>query len=52
LTLEPLLHSFRRTGDTSYRYEAYGGGFVSELQVSAAGLVLQYPPLWVAEDRA
>ena len=49
LTLEPLLHSFLRTGEGSYHYEADRGAFASELQVSGAGFVLQYPPLWAAE---
>jgi hypothetical protein len=48
-TLEPLLHSFRRTGERSYHYEAHGGGFASDLEVSDAGFVLRYPPLWAAE---
>jgi hypothetical protein len=51
-TLEPLLHSFRRTDERSYHYEAHDGGFVSELEVSPAGFVLRYPPLWVAEGHA
>lgn len=48
-TLEPLLQVYRRTGRTTYRYEAFGGSFVTELEVNSAGLVTRYPDLWEAE---
>jgi uncharacterized protein len=47
--LEPLVQLYRRTGPTTYRYEAFGGSFVTDLAVNAAGLVIRYPDLWEAE---
>jgi hypothetical protein len=52
LTLEPLVQSYARTGDTSYHYESSGGEFVTDLEVGAAGFVLRYPPLWEGEAGA
>lgn len=52
LTLEPLVQSFARTGESSYHYEAFGGDFVTDLEVGATGFVLRYPPLWEGEAGA
>lgn len=49
LTLEPLVQSYARTGDSSYHYESSGGDFVTDLEVDASGFVLRYPPLWEGE---
>jgi uncharacterized protein len=49
LSLEPLVQTYVRTGESSYHYESSGGDFVTELEVGAAGLVLRYPPLWESE---
>ena len=48
-TLEPLEQLYRRIAVATYRYESAGGGFVTELQVSAAGLVIRYPNFWQVE---
>jgi hypothetical protein len=47
-TLEPLPQVYRRTGETSYRYESADGAFVAALTVNAAGLVTRYPGFWEA----
>jgi hypothetical protein len=52
LTLEPLDQVYRRTGDSTYRYESSGGAFVGDLRVNAAGFVVDYPGLWQAEGAA
>ncbi|MBA3894413.1 MAG: putative glycolipid-binding domain-containing protein [Gemmatimonadales bacterium] len=49
LTLAPLVQTYVRTGDSTYRYESSGGEFVTDLEVGAAGFVLRYPPLWESE---
>lgn len=49
LTLEPLEQAYRRTGPTTYRYEAPGQGFAAELEVNPAGFVVRYPGLWERE---
>jgi hypothetical protein len=49
LAFEVLPQVYRRTGETTYRYESGGGTFVRELQVNAAGFVTSYPGLWQAE---
>jgi uncharacterized protein len=49
LTLEPLVHSFARTGESIYHYESFGGDFTTDLEVGSAGFVLRYPPLWESE---
>jgi hypothetical protein len=51
LTLEPLVQTYARTGESSYHYES-SGDFATDLEVGAAGLVLRYPPLWEAEAGA
>jgi uncharacterized protein len=48
-TFEPLDQLYRRTGDTTYRYESAGGAFVRDLHVNAAGFVLDYPDFWQLE---
>jgi len=49
LTLEPLEQAYRRTGPTTYRYEAPGHGFAADLEVNAAGFIVRYPGLWEEE---
>lgn len=44
--LEPLEQLYRRTSETSYRYES--GRFAAELQVGPHGLVLEYAGVWKA----
>jgi hypothetical protein len=51
LGLEPLEQRYRRTGPATYRYEAFGGSFVADLEVNPAGLIMRYPDLWEAEAR-
>jgi hypothetical protein len=51
-TLEPLDQLYRRTGETTYRYESAGGSFVADLRVNAAGFVIDYPGLWQMEGGA
>jgi hypothetical protein len=46
LTLEPLVQSYVRTGESTYHYESSGGEFVTDLDVDRAGFVVRYPPLW------
>jgi uncharacterized protein len=48
-TLEPLEQTYRRTGNSSWRYESAGGKFVRDLEVDESGLVTRYPGIWVAE---
>jgi hypothetical protein len=48
--LEPLMQVYRRSGEATYRYEALGGGFVTELEVDAAGLITRYPGRWEMES--
>lgn len=47
--LEPLPQVYRRLDGATYRYESGGGRFVADLQVTPAGLVIDYPGLWQAE---
>jgi hypothetical protein len=47
--LEPLDQIYRRDGEFTYHYESAGGAFIRKLQVNAAGFVIDYPGLWVAE---
>jgi hypothetical protein len=51
LTLEPLVQVYRHVSDHTYQYEALGGTFATELDVSPSGMVLRYPELWEAERR-
>jgi hypothetical protein len=48
-SLEPLDQHYRRTGDTTYRYESAGGAFVADLKVNATGFVIDYPGFWQIE---
>ncbi len=50
--LEPLDQVYRRTGDTTYRYESAGGSFVADLRVNAEGFVTEYPGFWRVEASA
>ena len=51
-TLEPLTQSYRRTSETTYRYESSGGAFVAHLTVNAVGFVTRYPHFWSADISA
>lgn len=44
LTFEPLRQIYTRTGDRTYRYQS--PGFETEITIDAAGLVMDYGPLW------
>jgi len=48
-TLEPLAQIYRRTGETSYRYETLDGSFGSDLEVNSMGFVTRYPGRWEIE---
>jgi hypothetical protein len=48
-TLEPLEQHYARIDEAIYRYESAGGKFVTELKVSEAGFVTEYPSFWVEE---
>jgi hypothetical protein len=50
-TLEPFEQVYRRTGELAYRYGT-PSGFSADLRVNAAGLVLDYANVWVAEEGA
>ena len=52
LVLEPLEQTYTRLAPARYLYESAGGAFRRELTVDATGLVLEYPGIWVADDRA
>ena len=45
--LEPLAQVYRRIGTSRYHYES--DGFATDLEVDAAGFVIDYPSLWHAE---
>jgi hypothetical protein len=47
--LERLDQRYQRIATGTYRYESAGGTFVTELEVSSAGLVTRYPDFCVAE---
>jgi hypothetical protein len=47
--LEPLEQVYRRTGDSTYRYESAGGKFIADLSVNSAGFVTDYPGFWRVE---
>ncbi|HLF56281.1 MAG TPA: putative glycolipid-binding domain-containing protein, partial [Thermoanaerobaculia bacterium] len=40
---EPLEQTYRRTGESLYRYESAGGRFTAELAVDADGFPIHYP---------
>lgn len=52
LALQPLAQTYQHLDEHRYRYEALGGTFVTELEVNAAGMIVRYPGLWVAEPSA
>ena len=45
--LEPLAQVYRRIGTFRYHYES--DRFATDLEVDAAGFVIDYPSLWHAE---
>jgi hypothetical protein len=47
--LEPLDQFYRRTGESTYRYESGGGSFVADLHVDSQGFVTRYQDLWERE---
>lgn len=49
LTLEPLVQSYSRIAELVYHYESLADGFVADIEVDPAGLVLRYPDLWERE---
>ena len=49
LSLEELVQTYTRTGESTYHYDSSGGEFVTDIEVDAAGLVVRYPPLWERE---
>lgn len=51
-TTEVLEQVYTRMAPDRYLYESAGGTFRRELTVDAAGFVLDYPDLWIAEARA
>lgn len=48
--LEALDQTYRRTGESTYRYESAGGSFVRDLEVNGDGFVVDYPEFWKAEE--
>jgi len=48
-TLEPLQQTYRRTGESSWRYTSASGKFVRNLEVNASGFVIRYPGIWETE---
>src|SRR5919109_4015018 len=48
-TLEPLAQLYRRLDLATYRYESGGGGFVTELQLNAAGVRDPFPNFFQLE---
>jgi uncharacterized protein len=49
LEFELLRQTYRREGETTYRYESGGGVFMRMLEVNEVGFVTNYPGLWVEE---
>lgn len=49
--LEPLEQTYRRDGSSAYHYESAGGRFRRTLQVDETGFVVDYPGIWIEEDR-
>jgi uncharacterized protein len=48
-TLEPLVQSYQRTGESSYHYESPSQDFTTDIEVGPGGFVRRYPPLWEAQ---
>jgi hypothetical protein len=49
MSLAPLRQTYRRIGETRYAYRSIEGDFAAELGTDAAGFVVDYPTLWIAE---
>ena len=49
-TLEPLVQSYHRLEEDTYRYESGQGRFKAELTVNQHGFISQYPGIWMAES--
>ena len=49
MTLEPLVQTYTRTGESTYHYESAGGAFVTDIVVGPEGFPTSYPPLWESE---
>ncbi len=48
--LERLDQTYSRIDASTIKYESQDGSFVRNLKVNSAGLVLDYPDYWIAED--
>ena len=48
-SLQPLLQSYERLGEDRFQYVSLASGFSAELVVNAAGLVTDYPGIWVQD---
>ena len=46
--LEALSQTYRRTAESTYRYES-STGFVADLEVNSVGFVTNYPGIWEVE---
>ena len=47
MRLEPLVQTYERTGEWTYRYGS--GSFIADLEVSEEGIPIRYGDLWTAE---
>ena len=52
IALEPLEQTYTRIEAQRYRYESAGGGFVADVTVDEAGLVIDYGKIWSREVAA
>jgi len=50
VALQPFEQKYTRTGELTYRFESDDGEFTRELTVNDAGLVTDYPGLWIVKD--
>lgn len=48
-TLQPLLQSYERLSEQRFQYVSIASGFSAELKVDGAGLVTDYPGIWVQD---
>jgi hypothetical protein len=46
--LEPFEQRYTRLADATYRFESGDGEFARDITVNDAGLVIEYPGLWIA----